>query len=59
MLRAWNQQTVSAILEKTLTVNNSARILSISTKIGMHLTYDKGYLKQQSAGQIVKTSQRY
>ena len=47
MLRAWNQQTVSAILEKTLTVNNSARILSISTKIGMHLAYDKGYLKQQ------------
>ena len=50
---------MSAILEKTLTVNNSARILSISTKIGMQLAYDKGYLKQQLAGQIVKTSQRY
>ena len=48
---------VSTILEKTLT-DNSVTILSISTKIGMHVAYDKGYLKQQSASQITKTSQR-
>ena len=44
---------------KTLTFNNSARILSFATQFGMHVLHVKDYVTAQIAGQMVKTSQSY